>query len=56
MTRQAINQQRYPSIPVPAHVKQAVKAWAKANKFQFYKIGDLIERLPEIAPYIKKGN
>lgn len=54
MTRQALNQQRYPAIPVPAYVKDAVRAWAKDNKFQFYKIGDLIEKLPEIAPYIKK--
>ena len=53
MTRQAVNQKKYPLIPVPAYIKDAVKAWAFENKYKVYKIGDLIEKLPEIAPYIK---
>lgn len=56
MTRQAINQQRYPHIPVLPHVKEAVTAWAKKNKYKTYKISDLIEKLPEIAPFIKGEN
>lgn len=54
MTRQAVNQRKYPLIPVPAHIKAAVKAWADENKYKIYKIGDLIEEMPEIKPYIKK--
>lgn len=54
MTRQAKNQRVYPHIPVPAYIKVAVKAWADENKYKIYKIGDLIEKLPDIAPYIKK--
>jgi len=53
MTRQATNQRKYPHIPVLPHVKEAIKAWADYNKFKTYKISDLIEKLPEIAPFIK---
>ena len=54
MTRQAVNQRKYPLIPVPAHVKEAVKAWADYNKYKIYKIGDFIEKLPEIKPFLNK--
>ena len=53
MTRQAINQRKYPTIPLPASIKDAVKAWAKENGVMLYKIGDLIAKLPEIKPYLK---
>ena len=56
MTRQATNQRKYPHIPVLPHVKEAVMAWAKENKYKAYKISDLIEKLPEIAPFIKGEN
>jgi len=56
MTRQAVNQKRYPHIPVLPHVKEAVMAWAKENKYKAYKISDLIEKLPEIAPFISGEN
>ena len=55
MTRQAKQQRIYPMIPVPAHIKVAVKAWADFNKFKMYKIGDLIENLPELKEYVEKA-
>lgn len=53
MTRQAINQRKYPTIPLPASIKEAVKAWAKENGVMMYKIGDLLVKLPELKPYLK---
>jgi hypothetical protein len=55
ITRQAEHQRRYPLIPVPAHIKVAVKAWAKANGLLMYKIGDLIEKMPEMEKFIKEA-
>ena len=53
MTRQAINQRKYPTIPLPASIKEAVKAWANDNGVLLYKVGDLIAELPEIKKYLK---
>ena len=53
MTRQAINQRKYPTIPLPASIKEAVKAWANENGVLLYKVGDLIAELPEIKKYLK---
>lgn len=53
MTRQAINQRKYPTIPLPASIKEAVKTWARENGYMLYKVGDLIAELPEIKPYLK---
>lgn len=55
ITRQAEHQRKYPLIPVPAHIKTAVKRWAKENGVLLYKVGDLIETLPEIKKYIKEA-
>lgn len=54
MTRQALNQQKYPTIPLPAPIKDAVKKWAVDNGYLLYKVGDLIAKLPEIKPYLKE--
>lgn len=53
MTRQGKHAREYPLIPVSAYVKEAVKAWAKENKYKMYKVGELIEKLPELQPYIE---
>lgn len=55
ITRQAEHQRVYPMIPVPAYIKVAVKAWADYNKFKMYKIGDLIEKMPEMEKFIKEA-
>ena len=55
ITRQAEHQRVYPMIPVPAYIKVAVKAWADYNKFKMYKIGDLIEKMPEMQKFIKEA-
>lgn len=55
ITKQAVNQRKYPHIPVPAYIKKAVKAWADYNKFKMYKIGDLIEKMPEMEKFIKEA-
>ena len=55
ISRQAKQQRIYPMIPVPAYIKKAVKAWADYNKFKMYKIGDLIEQLPELEKFVKEA-
>lgn len=55
ISRQAINQRKYPTIPLPASIKEAVKAWAKEEGCLLYKVGDLIAELPQIKKYLKEA-
>ena len=55
ISRQAINQRKYPTIPLPASIKEAVKAWAKEEGVLLYKVGDLIAELPQIKKYLKEA-
>ncbi|MBQ7746493.1 MAG: hypothetical protein IJT92_03470 [Spirochaetia bacterium] len=54
-TRQAAWKGQYPTVPVPAQVKEAVKAYAESSGKKIYRaVGDILAESSELQPYLQK--